>query len=96
MSVTFFAIDHTGAIIDDLPELNVTNSGAVKIERMLGFRPEVEEYVDIPGGERPVQVFQLALMEAVWNGRSLGHYAEPLRELVFQAELAGADVIAWG
>jgi len=96
MSVTFFAIDHAGAVMADMPELNVSNLNAIRIERMLGFRPEVEEYVDIPGGERTTTAFTLALMESVWAGRSLGKYAEPLRELAFQAELRGADVIAWG
>jgi hypothetical protein len=96
MSVTFFAIDRQGAIMDGLPELNVSNVNAIRIERMLGFRPQVEEIVDIPGGERPVQAFVLALMHAVWTGEALGAYAEPLRELTYQAERAGAEVIAWG
>lgn len=98
MTVTFFAIDHSGAIVPDLEqfELNVPNMHAVQIERMLGFRPQVEEYVDIPGGEKTIDDFLSALLAAVLCGASMGHYARALADLAAAAHRAGAEVIAWG
>lgn len=96
MSVTFFAIDRQGAIMPAMPELNVSNGHAVGIERELGFRPQVEEYVDIPGGERTVDEFQTALMINAVTGGGLGWYGQRLAELVHAAHQAGAEVIAWG
>lgn len=93
MSVDFFAIDHSGAIMDAMPELNVSNHNAIRIERMLGLRDADD--VDIPAGERPVAVFQSALLGAVLSGAALGEYANRLGELTIAASLRNADVIAW-
>lgn len=94
MSVTFFAIDHAGAIMDDMPELNVSNLNAARIEIMLGYRAQGDND-EIPAGERPVAAFQTALLASVLSGASLGEYANALGQLSFDAAQAGADVIAW-
>lgn len=95
MSVTFFAIDPTGAILDGLAEfeVNVSNGHAVGIERVLGFRADDDR--DIPGGERTIDAFQNALMLAAVNGGGLGWYGTALSNLATMAHIAGAEVIAW-
>jgi len=95
MSVTFFAIDQAGAIMQATEpyEVNVSNGHAVGIERALGFR--AADDVDIPGGERTIDAFQTALMLVAVTGGGLGWYGEALSKLATAARQAGAEVIAW-
>jgi hypothetical protein len=93
MSVTFFAIDPQGAIMANMPEVNVSNANAGAIELDLGYRRAGDQ--DIPGGEMPVDAFLCMLLAAVLAGGIRGGYGNHLGALAIAARNAGADVISW-